>query len=122
MESSVVLFKPRIHRLHALILLTPTRWITMTGWRTSIGLHPVFKHVWIVVPCLIKHRSTVFVQTRLSGMSLLCGPLFVYRHQSLAWVSHTFDLQFRVCAHASVNSHLCQTCLRMVACSYKHQF
>ena len=39
---------------HALILLSPTRWIVMTGWRTSISLQPVFKHVWIMVPCCIQ--------------------------------------------------------------------
>ena len=39
---------------HALILLSPTRWIVMTGWRTSISLQPVFKHVWIMGPCCIQ--------------------------------------------------------------------
>ena len=33
---------------HAL-LLSQTRWIVMTGWRTSISRQPVFKHIWIVV-------------------------------------------------------------------------
>ena len=55
MESSVVLFKPRIH-LFACTLLSQTRWIVMTGWRTSISRQPVFKHIWIVVLIVFKHQ------------------------------------------------------------------
>ena len=40
MESSVVLYKPRIH-LFACTHLSPTRWFVMTGSRTSISLQPL---------------------------------------------------------------------------------
>ena len=74
---------------HALILLSPTRWFVMTGWRTSISLQPFvqlqpfdqtrldcgsffvykhrspalcFKHVWFMAPCLVyKHLPTCFL-------------------------------------------------------------
>ena len=82
---------------HALILLSQTRWIVMTGWRTSISLQPMFKHVRIVVfkhqfpPCVSNmsrlwilvcaHASVpqLCVQTRLG-----CDFLFVYKHLSPA--------------------------------------
>ena len=62
---------------HALILLSQTRWIVMTGWRTCISLQLVFKHVWIVVPCCIQASvSTLLFQTRLG-----CGSLSAHTHQ-----------------------------------------
>ena len=56
MESSewkVVLYCPNRApiRSHSLIVLPQIRWIIMTGRRTSKSLQPMFKLVWIVVPC-----------------------------------------------------------------------
>ena len=108
---------------HALILLSPSRWIVMTGWRTSISLHPFVQ----TRGFLLKTRISLHLvfQTRLD-----CDSLFVNKHQSHVW-SNTFRLWFPVCAHTSdssplsklvwfvhapVNSPLFQTRLFVVAC------
>ena len=86
----------------ALILLSPTRWIVMTGWRTSISLQTFVQtrgsllfasiglqqcvskpfELWILV-CVHASVSSLVFQTRLDGDSL-----FVYKHQSPAlWFS-----------------------------------
>ena len=103
---------------HALILLSPSRWFVMTGWRTSsclcsiISLQPFdqntfglwsllitsivstlcFKHVWNVDPCLRTRivSSTVF-QTRLV-MVLCLGTIIC---PILPW-SNTFGCWFLV--------------------------
>ena len=96
MESSVVLFKPRIHLFAALILLSPTRWIVMTGWRTSISLQP-------------------FVQTRCFFLytSISLHPLF----QTCLDYGYLSEW-FLVCVHAPVTSPLFQTRLIVVACLF----
>ena len=64
---------------HALILLSQTRWIVMTGWRTRISIQPVFKHVWIVVPCLGTSICLLLLgQTRLDFGSLLCTSISLH--------------------------------------------
>ena len=86
MECSVVLFKPRIHLFsHALILLSPTRWIIMTGWRTSISPQP-------------------FVQTRLDYGSLFYTSISFHPVFQKPCGSNTFELWILVCVHASVSS------------------
>ena len=66
---------------HALILLSPTRWFVMIGWRTSLclcaitSLQPFAKHVWIVVLAFYKHRLHPVLQTRLE-----CRSLSAYTH------------------------------------------
>ena len=108
------------------VVLSPTRWIVMTGWRKSISLQP-------------------FVQTRGSLMytsislhpvfqtCLDCGYLFAYTHQSPAlpfkhvWmvipclstsicVSNTFGLWLLVCVRASDSSPVFKHVWIMVPC------
>ena len=128
---------------HALILLSQTRWIVVTGWctsislqpfvqtrldygsllNTSISIHPVFPkpcvskpfELWILV-CVHASVSSLVFQTRLDGDSL-----FVYKHQSPALSSvscpvfkHVWIL-VPVCVHAPVNSPLFQILLFVVA-------
>ena len=128
---------------HALILLSPTRWIVLTGWRasislqpfvqtrldygsllyTSISFHSVFQkpcvsnafELWILV-CVHASVSSLVIQTRLDGDSWC-----VYKHQfqlcqSPFLCSNTFGLWLLVCVHATVNSPLFQTRLIVVAC------
>ena len=83
---------------HALILLSPSRWIVMTGWRTSISLHPfVQTRGSLLYTCISLH---LVFQTRLD-----CNSLFGNKHQSHVW-SNTFGLWFLVCAHTSDSSPL----------------
>ena len=88
---------------HALILLSQTRWIVVTGWRTSISLQPC-------------------VQTRLDCGSLLktsisrhpvcqtcldCGSLFAYTHQSPALCfKHVWIMVLRLCTSICLRSPL----------------
>ena len=67
MESSFVLFKPRIH-LFACTLLSVSN---------SCDCNAL---------CEYKHQSVALIQTRLT-----CGSLSVNRHRSTALVSNTFD-------------------------------
>ena len=116
---------------HALILLSPTRWSVMTGWRTSISLQP-------------------FVQTRLDIGSLLytsiglhpvfqtcffCGSLSAHVHQypSLCVSSTVFQTRVDVsgsgCLHRvtefrpithfliwTTGVHCCGPCLFCFVC------
>ena len=62
---------------HALILLSPTRWIVMTGWRTSISLQPFVQ----------TRGSLLYTSISLHPVfqtCLDCGYLFAYTHQSPA--------------------------------------
>ena len=70
---------------HALILLSPTRWIIITGWRTSISLQP-------------------FVQTRLDYGSLFYTSISFHPVFQKPCVLKTFELWILVCVHASVSS------------------
>ena len=89
---------------HALILLSQTRWIVMTGWRTSISLQPVFKHVWIMVPCCLQASvSTLCFKSHVCQTRLNCGSWSAFTHQSPA-LSNPFGWGFLVCLSASVSS------------------
>ena len=91
MECSVVLFNRASICSRALILLSPSRWIVMTGWRTSISLQPLFKHGWFVVLVVYKHQFPPCV----SNMSN-CGSLLHTRISIQLCVENTFGLWFRV--------------------------
>ena len=62
---------------HALILLSPSRWFVMTGWRTSISLQPFVQTRGSLLYTSISLHP-VF-QSRFD-----CGYLFAYTHQSPA--------------------------------------
>ena len=68
---------------HALIILSPTRWIVMTGWRTSISLQPFV-------------QLQPFDQTRLD-----CG-LCCLQASYPPCVTNTFGMWIFVCVHVSV--------------------
>ena len=102
MESSVVLFRPRIH-LFACTHLSVSNSLDCNDWLAY------------------KHQSTARVQTRLDCVSLLytsisfhtvfqtyldCGSLSAHTHQYSALCSNTFGLWFCVCVQASVYSPL----------------
>ena len=109
----------------ALILLSPTRWFVMTGWRTSLSLQPsvqllpfdqtrlecgsssaythqfpalCFKHVWIMVLCLGTNIC-------LLKHVLILVPCCVQAPVSTR-VSNTFGLRFLVCAHGCPCTHI----------------
>ena len=87
---------------HAVIILSQTRWIVMTGWRTSISRQPVFKHVLDCGSLLFTRISFHLVfQTCLD-----CGSLSAHTHQYPALCSNTFGLRFCVCVQTSVYSPL----------------
>ena len=87
---------------HALVLLSQTRSIGMTGWRTSFSLQTFvlstdlrlisfglcflavynhrFRHVWIVDPCLRNHISLQPCVSNTFGLF----PVSVFKHLSLA--------------------------------------
>ena len=65
---------------HALIFLSPTCWIVMTGWRTSISQQPFQIRLNCGSWSAYTHQSPALVfQTRLDGVSL-----FVHNHLSPA--------------------------------------
>ena len=124
MESSVVLFKPRIH------LFACTHWIVMTGWCTSISLQPFVQ----------TRGSLLYTSISLHPVfqtCLDCGDLFAYTHQSTAlsfkhvwmvihcsstsislWpcVSSTFAIWLLVCVRASDSSPVFKHVWMMVPC------
>ena len=102
---------------HALIFLSQTRWIVMTGWRTSISRQPVFKHIWIVGSLLYTSISfrPVF-QTHQNG-----GSLSAHTHQYPALCSDTFGLRFCVCVQTSVDSLLTKHVWIVVLVVYKRR-
>ena len=82
---------------HALILLSPSRWLVMTGWLTSISLQPFTKHVWIVVLDVYKIVSTLCFKHVWIMVPCLGTSTFLL----VPW-SNTFGLRILVCVHASV--------------------
>ena len=73
MESSVVLFKPRIH-LFACTHLPVSNSLDCNDWLAYKHqfYSPLFKHVWIVVPCCLQASvSALCFQTCLDCGSLL---------------------------------------------------
>ena len=75
MESSVVLFKPRIHLFAGThpsvsISLVCNDWLAYKHQSTAL-----YKHVWMVVLVVYKHRLHPVFQTRLE-----CGSLSAYTH------------------------------------------
>ena len=126
MESSVVLFKPRIHLFACTHPLSPTRWFVMTGWRASISLQPFVQlqpfdqtrlncgsYVWILVPCCVQAPVSTRVSNTFGLMFLVC----VHASVTQPCVSNAFGLWISVCAHASVSSFV-QPRLIMVACLF----
>ena len=122
MESSVVLFKPRIH-LFACTHPSVSNSLDCNDWLAY------------------KHQSTARVQTHLDcGSSLKtstsfhpvfqtyldCGSLFAHTHQYPALCSNTFGLRFCVCVQTSVDSPLTKhvwnvdPCLRTRIC-FQHR-
>ena len=96
MESSVVLFKPRIHLF------------ACTHPSVSISL---VCNDWLAY----KHQSTALCQTRLD-----CGPCCL-QASSPPCVSNTFGMWILVCVHASVSRTVFQTRLDHGSVSgYKH--
>ena len=97
---------------HAVIILSQTRWIVMTGWRTSISRQPVFKHVLDCGSLLFTRISFHLVfQTCLD-----CGSLSAHTHQYPALCSNTFGLRFCVCVQTSVYSPLTKHVWIVVPC------
>ena len=72
---------------HALILLSRTRWIVMTGWCTSISLQ-TFDQTRLDCGSLL---CTSISLHRVFQKRLDCGSLSAYTHQSPALCSNTFD-------------------------------
>ena len=120
---------------HALILLTPTRWIVMTGWRTSISLQPFVQtrgsllytstglqpcvskpfELWILV-CVHASVSAWSFKHVWMGNPCLSISICLQPCVSPVLCSNTFGLWFLVCVHAPINSLLFQTPLIVVAC------
>ena len=94
MESSAVLFTPRIHLFAC----------THPSVSNTFDCNALFAY---------KHQTTAFVQTRLDG-----GSLFVNKHGSTALVqqlcaSNMFGLWFLVCLQASVSSPVVSDTFRL---------
>ena len=112
MESSVVLFRPRIH-LFACTHPSVSNSLDCNDWLAY------------------KHQSTARVQTRLDCGSLLytsisfhpvfqtclnCGSFSAHTHQYPALSSNTFGLWFRVWAQASASCSLVKHVWMLVPC------
>ena len=111
---------------HALVLLTPTRWIVMTGWRTSISLQPFVQTRGSLLytsiglqPCVSKpfefgswsaytHQSPawsfkhVWMETPCLSISICLQPCV-----SPVLCSNTFGLWFLVSVHTHLSTAFC---------------